>query len=556
MSSERSAVDDERRAFARLAGAVIDDLLAADPVQATALGDHRFDDQLPDWSPSALDDLVTRLDDHMTRLDAIDDVALPRTDQVDLEILRAKVAARHFDLTDVRRHRWDPMAWDPGTAIRLLAVRDFAPAAERVAGIVSRLRAVPDYLEQSRRSLVEISAIHAETAITRASGFAAVIDEAARVEQMAPHRDFSQAAQDAAEAVEVHARWLSEQVPTAQWDPRLGVRLYSAAVWHHLDEELTPVQILESAEAHLDDVNALLRETSGEFLRESVRSPDIVRRALARVAEESPVNDATVLDEVRIALDRLTDFVREHDLVTIPGGETAIIEMPEIHRGVAVAYCDAPGPLERANVATYVAVAPAPADWGADRVASFYREYNAMLLHDLAAHEAMPGHVLQLAHARAVREASMVRSFGMSGAFVEGWAVYAEHLMWERGYAPDDRADAGLRLRLQQLKMQARMTLNAILDARVHGGDIDEPGAIELLVRRGFQEESEAVGKWRRALLTAAQLPTYFVGWLGVRGIVDDLRVLHPDWSDRQIHDLVLAHGSPGPRHLRALLGL
>jgi len=100
------------------------------------------------------------------------------------------------------------------------------------------------------------------------------------------------------------------------------------------------------------------------------------------------------------------------------------------------------------------------------------------------------------------------------------------------------------------------MTLNAILDARVHGGDIDEPGAIELLVRRGFQEESEAVGKWRRALLTAAQLPTYFVGWLGVRGIVDDLRVLHPDWSDRQIHDLVLAHGSPGPRHLRALLGL
>lgn len=150
----------------------------------------------------------------------------------------------------------------------------------------------------------------------------------------------------------------------------------------------------------------------------------------------------------------------------------------------------------------------------------------------------------------------MVRSFGMSGAFVEGWAVYAEHLMWERGYTPDDRVDAGLRLRLQQLKMQARMTLNAILDARVHGGDIDEPGAIELLVRRGFQEESEAVGKWRRALLTAAQLPTYFVGWLGVRGIVDDLRVLHPDWSDRQIHDLVLAHGSPGPRHLRALLGL
>ena len=556
MTTERSAVDDERRAFARLARSAIDDLLEADPVQATALGDHRFDDRLPDWSPSALDDLARRLDDHMTRLDAVDDVVLPRSDQVDLEILRAKVAARHFDLTDVRRHRWDPMAWDPGTSIRLLAVRDFAPAGDRVASIVARLHAVPDQLRQARDSLVEISAIHAETAIARAAGFAAVIDEAARLEQQAPHREFAQAAQDAAAAVAAHVKWLSEQVPTARWDPRLGVRLYSAAVWHHLDEELTPVQILESAEAHLDDVNARLRETSGEFMGESIRSPDIVRRALARVAEESPVSDATVLAEVRGALARLTDFVREHDLVTIPGGETEIIEMPEIHRGVAVAYCDAPGPLERADVATYVAVAPAPADWDPDRVTSFYREYNSVLLHDLTAHEAMPGHVLQLAHARAGRDLSAVRSFGMSGVFVEGWAVYAEHLMRERGYTPDERPDAGLRLRLQQLKMQARMALNAILDARVHGGDIDEPAAIELLVRRGFQEQSEAVGKWRRALLTAAQLPTYFVGWMGVRGIIDDLRVLHPDWSDRQIHDLVLAHGAPGPRHLRALLGL
>ncbi|MFM7210488.1 MAG: DUF885 family protein, partial [Actinomycetota bacterium] len=242
-------------------------------------------------------------------------------------------------------------------------------------------------------------------------------------------------------------------------------------------------------------------------------------------------------------------------LVTIPSGDTQVIEMPEIHRGVSVAYCDAPGPLETADAATFVAVAPTPAGWSLDRVASFYREYNGVLLHDLTAHEAMPGHVLQLAHARAAG-ASQVRSFGMSGVFVEGWAVYAEHLMWERGYTPDDRPDAALRLRLQQLKMQARMALNAILDARVHGGDIDEPGAIDLLMRRGFQEEGEAVGKWRRALLTAGQLPTYFVGWLGVRGIVDDLRVLHPDWSDRQLHDLLLGHGSPGPRHLRALLGL
>ena len=73
---------------------------------------------------------------------------------------------------------------------------------------------------------------------------------------------------------------------------------------------------------------------------------------------------------------------------------------------------------------------------------------------------------------------------------------------------------------------------------------------------RGFQEEGEAVGKWRRALLTAAQLPTYFAGYRAVSGIVADLRVLHPDWSDRQVHDLMLSQGSPAPRHLRTLLGI
>ena len=315
------------------------------------------------------------------------------------------------------------------------------------------------------------------------------------------------------------------------------------------------MQVLEMAEAHLDDVNARMREVAAEYLGESVRSADIVRRALADAADRAYVDRDTVVPTIRHALDRATRFVRDHDLLTLPDQPVDVGDMPRIHRGVAVAYCDAPGPLESTPLRTFVAVAPPPDDWAPERVASFLREYNGDLLHDLTIHEAMPGHVVQLARARDA-DTSLIRRFAPSGVFIEGWAVYAEELLADRGYAPDDDPRAHTRMRLQQLKMQARATLNAILDARVHGGDIDELGAIELLRRRGFQEEAEAAGKWRRALLTAAQLPTYFVGWRGVRQLVDDLRVLHPDWSDRQLHDLVLDHGSLGPRHLRAVLGL
>ena len=59
-----------------------------------------------------------------------------------------------------------------------------------------------------------------------------------------------------------------------------------------------------------------------------------------------------------------------------------------------------------------------------------------------------------------------------------------------------------------------------------------------------------------RALLTAGQLPTYFAGYRAVGAVAADLRVLHPDWSDREVHDLMLGHGSPAPRHLRTLLGI
>lgn len=527
-----------------------DAVLGFDPVRATQAGLHDHDARLPDLSGPAVDAHLRRLDDLIERIDGLDDLALSVDEQVDLEVLRGSLTADAFELSEIARHTWDPLVWDPASALHALAVRAFAPAEERLMSAEARLRAVPAFLADARATLREMSGIHVETALLRLEGFDAVVDELAALGSLD-----SSAVDGAREAVEEHRAWLADALPRSRRDPRLGVRLYSAALWHRLDEELAPVQVLERAEAHLDEVTARMREVAAEYLDESVHSSDIVRRALADAADRSRVERETIVPTIRAALERARRFVREHDLLTLPDQPVDIGDMPRIHRGVAVAYCDAPGPLETAALRTVVAVAPPPDDWPAERVASFLREYYGDLLHDLAIHEAMPGHVVQLARAREA-DTSLIRRLAPSGAFIEGWAVYAEELLVERGYTPDDDPRAHLRMQLAQLKMQARATLNAILDARVHGGDIDEAGAIELLRRRGFQEEAEASGKWRRALLTATQLPTYFVGWSGVRGLVDDLRVLHPDWSDRQVHDLVLSHGSLGPRHLRAVLGL
>jgi hypothetical protein len=75
-----------------------------------------------------------------------------------------------------------------------------------------------------------------------------------------------------------------------------------------------------------------------------------------------------------------------------------------------------------------------------------------------------------------------------------------------------------------------------------------------LMTGRGFQEEGEAAGKWRRALLTSTQLSTYYVGYTEVSDLVARLRAARPGLSERQLHYTVLAHGSPAGRHVRSLL--
>ncbi len=136
--------------FRALAERVVDDLLEADPVSATWLGDHRFDGRLPDLSGDGVASQLRLIDDHITALDAVDDIELDVADAVDLEILRSRLLGSRFELADIRRQEWDPMVWNPGTALHLLLSREFAPAADRAASLRGRIEAVPDSLADAR----------------------------------------------------------------------------------------------------------------------------------------------------------------------------------------------------------------------------------------------------------------------------------------------------------------------------------------------------------------------------------------------------------------------
>ncbi|HZC61613.1 MAG TPA: DUF885 domain-containing protein [Streptosporangiaceae bacterium] len=562
--------------FAALARSTVDGMLERRPEVATLLGSHAHDGRLAIGTAEYHDELARWCGDRLADVQRLDLDRLPAEYRVDARILANQLELCRFTTAELREHEWNPMLANPGRAIYLLLARDFAPLPDRLRSVAGRLAAVPEALAAARSVAAgRLPRVHLETALSQFAGTERLIGtELDRALSGAPGElvpgDLAAGRATALDAIAEHRRWLEQRLADGSRgdgsqgdgfrDPRIGPELFARKLQLTLESGGSPGELLARAEADLDEateqitetaVRLGLRATNGSGLAgEGSGRGELARQVLDSLAADAP-DDSTILGLVRRAYDAQLAFVREHAIVTAYDDPVDVIEMPEIDRGVAIAYCDPPGPLETAEMPTFVAVSPTPRDWTADRVRSFYREYNRHMVQNLMVHEAMPGHVLQLGHARRFAGGTPVRAAFWSGSFVEGWAVYAEELMAGHGYPGEGNPDA---VRMQQLKMRLRMIINTILDVRVHCAGLPEAEAMALMTGRGFQEDGEATGKWRRALLTSAQLSTYYVGYTEVADLAARLRAHRPEWSERRRHDELLAHGSPAARHLRSLL--
>ena len=560
---------DADEAFAALAGPVVDGMLERRPELATTLGSHEHDGRLTIGSAGYHAEVARWCGDRLAEVRAVDLGQLSAEFRVDAEILSDQLERWRFGELELREHEWNPMLANPGRAIYLLLARDFAPLADRLLSLARRLAAVPEALAAARSVLGErLPRVHLETALGQFAGTQQLVG--AELDRVLAGGSFVTAPAELAtaraaalDAIAEHCRWLEQRLADGLpgsgaagggfRDPRIGAELFGRKLRLTLESGVSPEELLARALADLDETSGQITETAGRLEaggESGLGGGELVRQVLDSLAADAP-DDSTILGLVERAYEAQLAFVREHDIVTAYDDPVNVIEMPEIDRGVAVAYCDSPGPLETADLPTFVAVSPAPRDWTADRVRSFYREYNRHMVQNLMVHEAMPGHVLQLGHSRRFTGATPVRAAFRSGSFVEGWAVYAEELMAAHGYPGEGNPDA---VRMQQLKMRLRMIINTVLDVRVHCDGLPEAEAMALMTGRGFQEEGEAAGKWRRALLTSTQLSTYYAGYTEVSDLMTGLRTRWPGCSERQVHDAVLAHGSPGVRHLGPLV--
>jgi uncharacterized protein (DUF885 family) len=555
------------RAFARLSARWLDQSMRLAPSSATGAGDHRFDTRLDDVSARGRAATLRFTRQTLEALTRIDRTQLSRANQVDAALLENSLRGTIWQIETLQNWAWNPLVYQgvAGNSLYALMAREFAPMPQRLEAATQRMERMPALFAQVRSELqpARVPAPHAETYASQNPGLKSIVSG-----MIEPHKDQLSASKRARleraittfnTAVDEHQAWITGTlVPAAQGNFRVGAEVFDTQLGYALQSSLTRAQIRQRADAALTRCREEMYRVSRQALSGRAGAPATpenptpeqqqaaIRAALDLAAAQRPARDRVVQDATA-GVAEAEAFLRQRDIISLPSEPVRVITMPEFQQGVAVAYCDSPGPLEN-NLETFYAISPIPAGWTEEQAISFLREYNSFNIIDVGVHEAMPGHYVQIWHSN--RYPSVLRAVLGSGTFTEGWAVYAEEMMVAEGFRQGDPL-----YKLSQLKMQLRSIMNAIIDQAIHVDGIDQAETMRLLTQVAFQEEREAAGKWRRAQLSFTQLSTYFVGYqehLETRAAAQSAQ--GAAFNLKTYHDGVLAFGSPPARYARALL--
>jgi uncharacterized protein (DUF885 family) len=582
--SAPSSTKAERPRFADFTGRFTREMLALQPVSATAVGYHHhtdartgvtlgLDELLDDYSAAGLRDRRAVMGGLRQQLGRFSLTSLDPQERIDLLLMRNALAGSAFELDRIQAYRHNPTLYSStlGFAIFQPMVEEYAPLAARLGHIFARLEKIPAFLAQARRNLVDTDPVYTRAAAEGTDGNISLLEHQLKqlVEQSGStelRTRYERIVPQTIVALRDFNHFLNEDLArrsTGTW--RLGSSRYRQKLRYALGTDLTPDELLIRAERRLADLRAEMLATAAplhdEFfpshgshneLEAHERQNRIIREVLDKIAEEHPQRDA-LLEQVRRDLGTIRQFIRDKAIVSLPRRDNLqVIETPPFIRswyGVA-GFSSAP-PLEP-YLGAFFWVTPIPPDWSAERAEQKLREYNRYTLQILTIHEALPGHYLQFEHAGNLQPESrrVLRAVFSNGPYVEGWAMYAETVMLANGYL-----NGSPRLKLMHQKWQLRSVANAVLDVRLHTKNMTDEQALDLMMRDTFQERPEAEAKLIRAKLSSAQLPTYFVGLLGWQEIREAVeRAQGPKFSQKEFHDRALAVGPMPLPELRRLL--
>ncbi len=518
------------------------------PTEATAAGLHEYDGELERYDAASLDEKARHLRQYLEVFRR--HAPSSPVETLDVELVRSRIAWELYELEEVRLLERSPLHYVEGplNALYLVAVREYAPAAERARRAAERLRALPRLLDESRENLRNAAPVLVEAGAQVARSGLGLVGQVlplhlgrALEDDAHEFAEWENARRAAESALASYAQWLEEELaPRATGDFALGRVAFETRLRYAHGLADTADSLVEYGEALKRETECALDEVA-EGLDGGGRG---WRDVYDRLRADHPAAHE-LLDAYADAVARARAVVVERGLATPPPGEALdVIATPEYLRPlIPYAAYQPPAPHETEQRGLFFVTVPAP---DAEEV---LREHSVYGIPITALHEAYPGHHLQLSWAN--RADTEPRRAFSTPIFAEGWALYCEELMWEQGFYTDPRE------RLFQLRDLLWRACRIIVDVGLHARGWRPEQAVDFLVREAALERESAEIEVRRYCADATYPMSYAVG----KREILRLRELYRERAGTAfrlgvLHDRLLKWGTIPPSLIARVMGL
>ncbi|HEY8977425.1 MAG TPA: DUF885 domain-containing protein, partial [Burkholderiaceae bacterium] len=247
-----------------------------------------------------------------------------------------------------------------------------------------------------------------------------------------------------------------------------------------------------------------------------------------------------LIDYYRDRIAELRKFVVEHDVVTLPEwlGSLDVVETPKFQQPVSPgASMESPRLFSKSGNGHYFITPPESLKAAAERL-DMNEDFDRDRILQTAAHEAMPGHFLQLSIAR--RHSDYIRKIQYSGTFAEGWAFYGEEMFVRLGLYGDD-----LDARLFTARWERVRGARVIVDVKMASGEWTIAQAARFFEEQSGFTKSASEAAVAGYALRPGYVLNYTVGRLQLEQLLGEYQSRMGDKGTlHDFHDRLLSYGS------------
>jgi len=530
---------------------LVDEFLAREhelsPVRASQLGLTSYDDRLDDLSAASFEARDAEAAEWLGRFGALGNAALAPAEQIDRDLVLSVLRGRLI-MTDWQNWRRDPATYTDAAlgGIFTLFLHRLRPEPELVESALSRMREIPRALAQGTANLARDLAhpVVLRRGAGAARGGARYLRDLLPLEVAAGEgRDrLADGGRHAARAMDEWAVHLDALAGEASGAWQLGEERYTRLL---REKEMLDIDARGLRELGRAEYDRLAAEMAQVAVR--ARGTDDWSRVLEEARADHPASEADMRQGYADWTARARAFLAEHDLVTLPPGEQCVVEpSPVFQRPVlGVASYNAPPPFSDSWTGHFF-VPFAPDGTPEAEIQQRLRANSWGDIPTISVHEAYPGHhwhlVMRKLGPRAVR-----RVFG-TPYFTEGWALYAERMMRERGFFTDPVHE------LFHLDATLFRAARIVVDTSLHLGEMTFDEAVEFMRTKAGLPEPTAKAEVGRYCSWPTQASAYLTGcleilrirraWFDAHGFADVIPADVPAEALRRFHDTIAESGA------------